>query len=271
MSRCKTDRYGGRIVADEAVKMYSTGRWKGMFATLALDRAVASRLVDPRLELGPSPLDQPDQHPVCFMLGVQSDVRGTWPVFRSFPAEYREAMVVVPGVRFRGATRDFLHMPRLYLDQRWPTWLGQYVFGFNKILKDVRITPGGFEVLNRGGGDKGDPPLWLANYGKSDSAIETGPVAAAQPLSEIFSPPFLGIRKILGWEAELASWLMVDNVRNVPVSMSLALHDPFLAAAGLGSFYRFEPGSIGAVQSAAHLEYDWSLTFPTKSFDRMQG
>src|SRR4051812_22431922 len=123
-------------MAETRPSLFSTGRWTGTYAVLSLERQLVARLLDPALRLGPAPAwTAAGEHPLYFMLGRQSDVSGAWPVMRSFGVTYHEAMILIPYVRFAEGHRDFLFMPRLYLNAAWPTALGVHVFGFAKVQK----------------------------------------------------------------------------------------------------------------------------------------
>ena len=237
--------------------LFSTGRWIGTYGVLSLDERVVTRLLDPRLELGSQWLAPAGHHPVYFMLGRQEDVRGTWPVFRSFAVAYDEATILVPHVRFRNGERDFLYMPRLYLDSSWPTFLGRYAFGFDKIRKDIVRRAGHYAVRESSGEN-----LWRAAIEPIAGGSTSDTAGAYAKLAGIFAQPFIGFRSVLGRGAELASWMTFTNHVCTPVKMELTVDDPHLTGKGIQGAYCFGGLDSAVVGTAVHLESDWTLSFP---------
>jgi hypothetical protein len=246
-------------MADKRWDQFATGRWTGTYAVLDMDVADVARMLRADLRLGPQSMTGAGKHPVYFMFGRQSDVASGLPLMSCIGMTYLEAMIVIPFVRYDGGTRDFNYMPRLYLDQYYPSWLGRTAFGFDKVWKDVECGPTSYAV-HRSWGSK--QLLWDARFASVTKYDAREVEVGYQELSKIFAMPFLGFRESMLKTCPLASWMTFSKSVVIPVELDLAVKDKMLSVTN-----KFGGLNSKVVGTAAHLVLDWTLSYPAIWFD----
>jgi hypothetical protein len=122
-----------------AFPIHGVGTYDANMMVAGWDRALVASWLPERLELMSSGITGADTHPVVFAFGHQEAVHAN--LAPPLQMSYREFIVVVPFVRFKGASYDYdgpyAFMPRLYLDEVVPTMLG-WLYGYDKQLARVR-------------------------------------------------------------------------------------------------------------------------------------
>jgi uncharacterized protein with NAD-binding domain and iron-sulfur cluster len=133
--------------------MYGMAQTRGANAVMAFPRATVQAMLDPGLVLAAQDMTPPDQHPVLLLFGWQGDVRPNRMPFGG--GNYLEFIVSVPFVQHATA-RDhercpgpFIYMPKLFLDQLFPTLLGIFGYGYNKELASIRADKTDYTVFQR--------------------------------------------------------------------------------------------------------------------------
>ncbi|MCC2656365.1 MAG: hypothetical protein K0Q76_1473 [Panacagrimonas sp.] len=133
--------------------MYGMAQTSGASALIALPREIVQSMLEPGLTLAPQDLTPATQHPVLLLFGWQSDVRPNRVPFGG--GRYMEFIVSVPFVQHRDARLHdrcpgpFIYMPRLFLDQLFPTLLGIWGYGYNKSLATIRADQRDYTVFRR--------------------------------------------------------------------------------------------------------------------------
>ncbi|HYC53733.1 MAG TPA: hypothetical protein VEL28_02180 [Candidatus Binatia bacterium] len=240
-------------------KAFSTGHFAGTLALVSSPLQTAGSFLHPQWEPAAQEISPTSSHPLLFLLGRHSNVVGTAPGFDRLPLSYNEALVGVPYVRARGGTHSFFHMARLYLDRRWPTWMGM-LFGFDKNLRTVENGPGRFVVHERDGG-----ALWSAAIVDAPGEVSA---EVRQQVASIFELPFLSSLRIGFWQSDLACWMTMRNYRMQPARLQLDLRDPWVRQRGLPSSISIGGADGNPAGCAIRLEYDWTLSYPAYRFDR---
>ncbi|MGH8517432.1 MAG: FAD-dependent oxidoreductase, partial [Panacagrimonas sp.] len=133
--------------------MYGMAQTSGASALFALPRDIVQGMLEPGLTLAPQDLAPAGQHPVLLLFGWQSDVRPNRVPFGG--GRYMEFIVSVPFVQHahprlhERCPGPFIYMPRLYLDQLFPTLLGIWGYGYNKTLATIQADQTDYTVYRR--------------------------------------------------------------------------------------------------------------------------
>lgn len=133
--------------------MYGMAQTSGASAVMALPSEAVQAMLDPGLQLAAQDMTGPDQHPVLLLFGWQNDVRPNRVPFGG--GKYMEFIVSVPFVQHKSASLHarcpgpFIYMPRLFLDQLFPTLLGIWGYGYNKELATIRGDQTDYTVFRR--------------------------------------------------------------------------------------------------------------------------
>ncbi len=133
--------------------MYGMAQTSGASALFALPTHIVQGMLEPGLTLAPQDLTPAGQHPVLLLFGWQSDVRPNRMPFGG--GRYMEFIVSVPFVKHAHPRLDkdcpgpFIYMPRLYLDQLFPTLLGIWGYGYNKKLATIQADQNDYTVYRR--------------------------------------------------------------------------------------------------------------------------
>lgn len=133
--------------------MYGMAQTSGASALFALPRDLVQSMLEPGLVLAAQDLTPPNEHPVLLLFGWQSDVRPNRVPFGG--GRYMEFIVSVPFVQHahprlhERCPGPFIYMPRLFLDQLFPTLLGIWGYGYNKSLATIQADQSDYTVYRR--------------------------------------------------------------------------------------------------------------------------
>jgi hypothetical protein len=124
--------------------------------TLSLEVNTVRDLLPAGLELGTQNLTGAENHPVVLFFHDLSGAGFSLPSF--FPKQaYHEFALCVPHVHLSrhsitpGHSGPYLFMPRLFLDNLWPTLTGVLGWGFAKRMAAIDVTQHSYAVSNSAG------------------------------------------------------------------------------------------------------------------------
>lgn len=107
-------------------------------------------LIPQHMELPPSRIHHDGLHPIIYMFGYTQHLHFVWLPMRGFG--YLEFAVGIPGLRLKDPRQKyagpFTFVPRLYLNQLYPTVLG-WMVGYNKMMRAMYTEEDGYHVRYR--------------------------------------------------------------------------------------------------------------------------
>lgn len=114
------------------------GKVQSLLVSAEVDTATIAAFLPPELELSAQQISRPGTHPliVFFSKNRLHASLLPWPVF-----QYNELAFLIPYVNFKGKTSVYAFTPILFVDSRLVSWLGEYVWDFNKLLADFQTVP----------------------------------------------------------------------------------------------------------------------------------
>jgi len=242
-----------------ALRKLALGECLASLVISSLPEAVVRGLLPEGLELLPQALAPRGEHPVLLYFLEHRDVRPVPPLFR---VAYREFVLAIPSVRWKGAPADyagpFVYWPRLYLDRTLPILAGHlYGYAKQRALIDasetgwsVRATKDGTELVSAAFQPRGTLDACGAGttYDTFVSDVSTQPLIARSPLG-FFVVSFL--------DGALAR----DEVQVLDAEVRIA--HAFLPGLPLTT-HRGDVGRSG-LGGAFRTKLRWSLSWPMRS------
>jgi uncharacterized protein with NAD-binding domain and iron-sulfur cluster len=262
-----TDREREEVGRAVAAFGSGVGQLDTCMVVLMLPAAEVDRLLPVGLERAPNSLSPVGKHPVFVQLSHD--------VFTEFGGmDYDEIMLGVPFVQLcawdaprRG---PFIYMPRLYLDADLPRWLGNYLYGYEKLpaLIDRDFPepgrPGHYRVLSPGSG----APLLTAALTSDGPRGAPGSFAAFAQLRQLLEMPTISQAARI-WDAdafeskELSPYLASNLVYGFddpdawlePVRVELTITPAFTPAgvAGTYAMASLQHAAFGAFRTSVKL------------------
>ena len=216
----------------------------------------AQRLLPHALELAPQPILEDGRHPVLLLFGHQRDVRLN--IFPQERMDYLEFLIAVPHVQWKKTSNPyrgpFVYMPRLYLNETWPTILGWFC-GYAKKRGRVKAGVDHYHVHSL----LGDQPLIEAHFIPRDGNRRSSDFPHFQRLREMFKQPVIG-QALLGllvctfFDFEFEKGHMQDLEARVQI------HRPFVPGLPVETYavQGIEKDPLGAFRFIL----PWTLTAP---------
>jgi hypothetical protein len=239
---------------------------RGVTLALPIDRV--RNLLPVGLDLLPQHVTPKGTHPLIVLF--QDMFRANFSVPTLFPGQtYREYCMGVPfaclstGSITPGYPGPYFYMPRLYLDNPWPTVTGVVGWGFPKRLASIMVTADRFEITDYTGRRltslswKPDPdrkyqPLGELILFEPSRAMLNQPLISRSPAS--FGPFFTLADFDRNWE--------VATLR--PIETALEVDVEFVPGYPAGRYPAsgWSPGIDQSVLGSYELRVPWRLSLP---------
>ncbi len=237
----------------------AVGFYRSFFTMLPFDSAILAALLPPKLELGPQSMTPAGTHPLVLLFGKHFDVRPELIPFGGM--SYLECIIAIPNVQWRDERNDyrgpFAYMPRLYLDELWPTLLG-YLYAYPKLVARMEGRP------------PEDPHYRVRSLVKDNPLIHgeflrRGPQLAPTDwpnfanVRGVFEQPFIGKLELSPYTCSKLTFKL-DQASVQPCSADVDIEREFLPGVEPAS-YLVDGIDVDALGSF-YIAVPWELTLP---------
>ncbi len=130
--------YPDKVSPQPKVKGFVKGTVQSLIVSSSLDASVVASLLPPELELSAQSISPAGQHPFLVFFN-HNRLHATFFPWINFP--YNELAFLIPYVNFKGQSETYAFTPILYVDSRIVSWLGEYMWKFNKLYANFNINP----------------------------------------------------------------------------------------------------------------------------------
>lgn len=238
---------------------HAVGYYRTYFAIIPFDDAVLTGMLPGELELAPQTMTPPGTHPLVFLFGKHFDVRPNFIPFGGLT--YLEYICAIPFVQWRNASHDykgpFAYMPRMFLDELFPTLLG-YMYAYPKVMARM----------------SGNPPtdsLYDVRSLLQDEALIQGTFNTFGPqlppvdfpnfahVREVFEMPFIGKYEIGPYVCSKLTFKL-DQAIIQPATANIEVAREFVDGLLPGSFIR--PSIDADPLGSFYMAVPWELTLP---------
>lgn len=236
--------------------IFSTGQVEAVVAVINVKADNIAKMLPAQLSV----VRNSDDVPVYVFFNKWTDLKGTWPVFRSLPSNYFESFILIPNVSTSdGQKVNF--MPVMYLDKKFPTIVGRGFYAFPKVLRQIRSDfPVDFQVVEKNESKE----LWkIKNTG--ELKVLDHPGKSVEAVLKALDAPLVGVSskgKIICSKMSF-SFDKIGEFENSKMTLS----DSALDSSQINRDYAF--AGLGG-NPTGHFYYSASatLSFPIKDMTR---
>ena len=237
----------------------AVGYYRTYCVVLPFDDAVLQGMLPSKLELAPQSVTPTGTHPIVFLFGKHFDVRPN--IIPFFGMTYLEYVCAIPFVQFRDSARDypgpFAYMPKLFLNELWPTILG-WLYAYPKVTAPMTGNPPS-DSFYSARTLVGDRPLFEGNFERRGPQQPPSDFPHFAALKQIFEIPFIGK---FDWTPYICSNLdfKLDQATVQACTADINIQSEFIP--GLEPASYTVDGLDTSALGAFYMALPWDLTMP---------
>ena len=237
----------------------AVGYYRTFYTVMAMDDALLSGLLPSKLELAPQAVTPAGTHPLVFLMGKHFDVRPDFIPFAGMT--YLEYICAIPFVQWRDSSNayrgPFAYMPRMYLNELFPTLLG-YLYAYPKLMARIAGNPP-TDSLYAVRSLIQDEPILKGTFERRGPELPPDAFPHFAHVRQIFDMPFIGKHELGPYICSKLTFKLQEATLQA-CDAQIEIQREFVPGLNPQSFTI--PGIDSSPLGAFYMAVPWTMTLP---------